>query len=125
MSTYSIEGESFVGDKACSNALNRSRNPTILLDGDGRCFTYRTEAIGFLEDYQREFVQAIDVLLYATLNSEEERLKAMGRQRGDHYPCIMGHARQYAAVPDMTKWHKEHEDEVKKFLAVPIVQRVM
>lgn len=124
--TYCVQRVSaLLAKEICSDVQTWSRNPTILLDGDGRCFAFRTEAIDFLVEYQREFVEAVDVLLRATLESEDEQRKAAGRQRGDHYPCIMGHARQYAAAPDKTKWHKDHEGEVKQFLAVPIVQRVM
>lgn len=51
-----------------------------------------------MQDQAVPFHEAAKKLLDSALSSEELRLKSAGGERGPHFPCIIGHHRQYALV---------------------------
>lgn len=72
----------------------------MILDQEGRLFTYRSETIRFLEeeDSEMEIESIIDDLLGHVLSDPEAKEKCKNGERGDHEPCIMGHMREYRQV---------------------------
>jgi hypothetical protein len=70
----------------------------MLVDADERTFFYRTTQAGWLENQAEGFYSAIETLLCLTLDSERVQKSNKANERGSHFPCIIGHYRQYSKV---------------------------
>lgn len=101
------------------------RNPTILLDREGRCFSFRTSSIDFVANHAQDFWDATHKVLEPTLESGSQEAKFEDAIRGWHAACIMGHMRQFSAKPMMTEWHSQNLDLVEEFLNTPIIMRLV
>lgn len=69
----------------------------MLVDREGRLFTYRTEIIRFLDNIESELkvYAAIMYLLGHVLHDPMARKARAKEDRGPHEPCIIGHMREY------------------------------
>lgn len=70
----------------------------MLLDDEGRIFLYRTTALPWLKERSAAFHKACDGLLLDTLQSKAIEAQNAANTRGPHFPCVLGHYRQYSAV---------------------------
>ena len=78
--------------------LTFRERPTYLVDSDSRTFCYRTSHLAWMQDEALPFYEAVNELLGSDLSSKELKRKSAGGERGPHFPCIMGHHRQYCYV---------------------------
>lgn len=83
---------------------------------------------------------AITKLLEKTLSSKKTKKKHALGERGPHFPCIMGHHRQYTLVailtyflerpdpfeqaPALTEWHRLNSKAVEEFTSSPIIEKI-
>jgi hypothetical protein len=79
--------------------LDRER-AAFLLDSERRTFLYRTSRAPWLlpPEQVEEFKRAIEGLVGDDLNCPAVQKKHRDGDRGSHFPCIIGHQRQYAEV---------------------------
>lgn len=75
----------------------RERGATFV-DRDGCTFIYRSFRALWLPEHAGDLSEAIQALLHDTLSSEVIEKQHRGGLRGSHYPCIIGHSRQYQKV---------------------------
>ena len=68
------------------------------IDRDGCTFIYRSFHVLWLPEHAGDLSEAIQALLHDTLSSEVIKKQHRGGLRGSHYPCIIGHSRQYQKV---------------------------
>ncbi|KAF8200141.1 hypothetical protein BJ912DRAFT_836551, partial [Pholiota molesta] len=101
-----------------------SLRPAVLLDSDSRIFLYRTSQFEWLKSQAVPFAEAVDRLLSASLNSREFQRKNSKGERGPHFPCIIGHHRQYAKKPSLTRWHRDNFEISEEFIRNPIIQNI-
>ncbi|KAF5323177.1 hypothetical protein D9619_013732 [Psilocybe cf. subviscida] len=95
---------------------------TMLLDKEGRCFAFRTAQIPFLQSGQELFHAATLLLLAAELVSQRAVEKHRLGLRGGHFPCIIGHHRQYTKKSELTEWHRSNMDRVNAFMKTEIIE---
>ncbi|KAJ7706099.1 hypothetical protein B0H17DRAFT_611326 [Mycena rosella] len=68
---------------------------------------------------------AHDVLVGSDATDEQLADRYRHGVRGPHMPTIIGHHRQSATVPFLAAWHVQHQHRVDKFMALPIVIRII
>jgi hypothetical protein len=71
---------------------------TFIVDADGCVFTYRSFRAQWLCLQAGELSEAIRALLGDSLSNPLLRKKCKDGPRGSHFPCIIGHQRQYQRV---------------------------
>jgi hypothetical protein len=71
---------------------------TFIVDADGCMFTYRSFRAQWLCLQAGELSKAIEALLGDTLSNPLQETKHKDGPRGPHFPCIIGHQRQYQRV---------------------------
>ncbi|KAF8205241.1 hypothetical protein K438DRAFT_1932129 [Mycena galopus ATCC 62051] len=98
---------------------------TFFVDSTGKIFMYRTFRAAWLERRASEVHYAVELLSGPAVRrpgaAEENRLNT----RGPHIPIIIGHQRQSAKRPDLTKWHKDNEMRVNAFLELDIMKCII
>lgn len=65
-------------------------------------FTYRSFRAHWLRLHAHELIEAIRALLGDALNDPSLEKKCKHGARGSHFPCIIGHQRQYQRVGEHT-----------------------
>ncbi|KAK7049025.1 hypothetical protein R3P38DRAFT_3175279 [Favolaschia claudopus] len=98
---------------------------TFILDNGGRVFAYRSWAALWMEDRVAEIEEAQEVLCGKDLKNENIRVKCANRSRGPHLPIIIGHHRQSQQKPELTKWHRDNNEAVDKFLSMKIIKDIV
>jgi hypothetical protein len=71
---------------------------TFIVDADGCVFTYRSFRAQWLRLQAGELDEAIKALLGDTLSNPSLKKGHKDGPRGSHFPCIIGHQRQYQRV---------------------------
>jgi hypothetical protein len=114
---------------------------TFIVDADGCVFTYRSFRAHWLCLHARELFEAIQALLGDALSNPSLEKKCKHGPRGPHFPCIIGHQRQYQRVgkrieagsgqmeltpssfqdADLTAFHKSNLVKVEAFMKTPII----
>jgi hypothetical protein len=74
------------------------KHPAFVMDANSRIFLFRTAQFSWLKEEEESFYQAVRKLLDGALSSEDIRRKSAKGVRGPHFPCIIGHHREYAVV---------------------------
>src|ERR1700679_459592 len=72
--------------------------PAIVADSEGLTILYRTTVMGWLQELSIPFNQACASLLSSALSDQAVLTENKNNTRGPHFPCILGHYRQYASV---------------------------
>ncbi|KAF4617984.1 hypothetical protein D9613_012956 [Agrocybe pediades] len=98
--------------------------PALLIDCDGRTFGYRTTQVNWLKDHASIFCDAVLELLGPHIANPRLAAHHASGNRGPHFPCIIGHCRQYLKSPDLTHFHKENIDSVERFCRTNVIRRV-
>ncbi|KAF8227637.1 hypothetical protein L208DRAFT_1405131 [Tricholoma matsutake] len=94
------------------------------IDRDGRTFIYRSFRAPWLPALAGDLSDTIQALLQDTLRSKAIEKQQLDAPRGPHYPCIIGHCRQYQKHPHLTAFHKLNSSKVDRFISSPVVFRI-
>ncbi|KAF8176786.1 hypothetical protein BJ912DRAFT_797408, partial [Pholiota molesta] len=100
------------------------KHPAFVMDSDSRIFLFRTAQFLWLKKEEDAFYQAACKLLNSALNSHDVRRKSATGVRGPHFPCIIGHHREYQTEPYLTKWHCDNLTAVEEFISNPLIQKI-
>ncbi|KAJ6609360.1 hypothetical protein B0H10DRAFT_2225997 [Mycena sp. CBHHK59/15] len=103
----------------------KQERATFLVDRDGQVFFYRSFRALWLADCIEEFEEAIRILIGDDDQDTEFKASCAGLKRGPHMPIIIGYQRQSSKLPYLTAWHRNNEPRVVKFMAHPLVKRIM
>ncbi|KAJ7712471.1 hypothetical protein B0H14DRAFT_3637846, partial [Mycena olivaceomarginata] len=103
----------------------RDERATFLIDKNGLMFFFRSSRATWLADCVDEFEDAVRLIVGNDNRDPELRHFHAGGCRGPHLPIIFGHHRQSAKKPRLTAWHVENQERVEKFLALPIIKRII
>ena len=111
------------------------------MDADYRTFFYRSSQADWLEAQGGELYNSMHELLKDVITCERTKKANEGNERGPHFPCIIGHYRQYSKVgvfppstqvesqtieqaPTLTQWHRKRAAAVDKFISTPVMRRI-
>ncbi|KAF8225685.1 hypothetical protein L208DRAFT_1055584, partial [Tricholoma matsutake] len=97
---------------------------TFLVDADGCVFTYCSFRAQWLHSQAGELSKATQALLSDALMDQSLEKKCKLRPCGPHFPCIIGHQRQYQWSADLTAFHKNNLAKVEVFMKAPIIIRI-
>ncbi|KAF8158608.1 hypothetical protein BJ912DRAFT_805466, partial [Pholiota molesta] len=100
------------------------KHPAFVMDANSRIFLFRTAQFSWLKEEEESFYQAVRKLLDGALSSEDIRRKSAKGVRGPHFPCIIGHHREYAVEPYLTKWHRDNQKASEEFISNPLIQKI-
>ncbi|KAJ7907517.1 hypothetical protein B0H13DRAFT_2662375 [Mycena leptocephala] len=103
----------------------RDERATFLIDKNGLMFFFRSSRATWLADCVDEFEDPVRLIVGNDNRDPELRRFHAGGRRGPHLPIIFGHHRQSAKKPRLTAWHVENQERVEKFLALPIIKRII
>ncbi|KAJ7927185.1 hypothetical protein B0H13DRAFT_2653631 [Mycena leptocephala] len=103
----------------------RDERATFLIDKNGLMFFFRSSRATWLANCVDEFKDAVRLIVGNDNRDPELRRFHAGGRRGPHLPIIFGHHRQSAKKPRLTAWHVENQERIEKFLALPIIKRII
>lgn len=116
--------------------------PVLLLDDERRTFCFCSTRADWLELLALDLIEAIDLLLLDTVSSQALKDANSNNVQGPHFPCVIGHYRQYSVVhflchfsnlgstllrfqaPCFAGFHSSHMEAVEVFLKTPAFIRL-